>query len=48
MKGDVRERFINDYTLWITKEAEGTQKLDREVRGIFWRDIPFPAEIREN
>ena len=47
MKGDVRERFINDYTLWITKESEGTQKLEREVRGIFWRDMPFPDEIRD-
>jgi hypothetical protein len=46
MKGDVKERFINDYVLWITKESEGTQKLDREVRGVFWRDIPFPDEIR--
>ena len=47
MKGDVRERFINDYTLWITKESEGTQKLDREVRGVFWRDMPFPDDIRD-
>ena len=47
MKGDVRERFINDYTLWITKESEGTQKLEREVRGVFWRDMPFPDEIRD-
>ncbi len=47
MKGDVRERFINDYILWITKESEGTQKLEREVRGIFWRDMPFPDEIRD-
>ena len=46
MKGDVRERFINDYTLWVTKESEGTQKLEREVRGIFWRDMPFPDDIR--
>ncbi len=47
LKGDVRERFITDYALWITKESEGTQKLDRDVRGIFWRDMPFPDEIRE-
>ena len=47
MKGDVRERFISDYVLWITKESEGTQKLDREVRGVFWRDIPFPSDIRD-
>ncbi|RKX79347.1 MAG: hypothetical protein DRP87_03515 [Spirochaetes bacterium] len=47
MKGDVREAFIQDYYLWITKESEGTQKLDREVRGIFWRNMPFPQEIKD-
>ncbi len=47
MKGDVRESFIQDYILWITKESEGTQKLDREVRDIFWRYIPFPQEVKE-
>ncbi|MFQ3619330.1 MAG: hypothetical protein SNJ78_00150, partial [Spirochaetales bacterium] len=47
MKGDVRENFIQDYILWITKESEGTQKLDREVRDIFWRYIPFPQEVKE-
>ncbi|MEI8093317.1 MAG: hypothetical protein WCG80_03840 [Spirochaetales bacterium] len=46
-RGDVREYFIQDYILWITKESEGTQKLDKEVRGIFWRNMPFPPEIRE-
>ena len=46
-RGDVREYFIQDYMLWITKESEGTQKLDKEVRGIFWRNMPFPPEIRE-
>jgi hypothetical protein len=47
MKGDVREAFIQDYILWITKESEGTQKLDREVRGIFWRYIPFPQDLKD-
>ncbi|MBN1696952.1 MAG: hypothetical protein JW881_05530 [Spirochaetales bacterium] len=47
LRGDVKEYFINDYILWITKECEGTQKLDREVRGIFWRLIPFPQEIKD-
>ncbi len=46
-KGDVRESFIQDYILWITKESEGTQKLDREIRGIFWRYLPFPQEIKD-
>jgi len=48
MRGDVRESFIQDYILWITKESEGTQKLDKEVRGIFWRNIPFRQELRDN
>lgn len=47
MKGDVRLFFIQDYILWITKEAEGTQKLDKEVRGIFWRNMPFPQDVRD-
>lgn len=48
MKGDIRMYFINDYLLWITKESEGTQKLDKEVRGIFWRNMPYPQDVREN
>ncbi|MCD6398181.1 MAG: hypothetical protein J7L71_11645 [Spirochaetaceae bacterium] len=48
MRGDVRESFIQDYLLWITKESEGTQKLDKDVRGIFWRNIPFRQELRDN
>jgi len=47
MRGDVRESFIQDYILWITKESEGTQKLDKDVRGIFWRNIPFRQELRD-
>jgi len=47
MKGAVRESFIQDYILWISKESEGTQKLDREVRGIFWRYLAFPQEVRD-
>ncbi|MGL4524527.1 MAG: hypothetical protein ACRCVN_03260 [Spirochaetia bacterium] len=47
-RGDVRLSFIENYVLWVTKESEGMQKLDREVRGIFWRTIPFSQERREN
>jgi hypothetical protein len=46
-KGDVKESFIQDYIIWLTKESEGTQKLDKDVRGIFWRNTPFPPELRE-
>lgn len=48
MRGDVRLTFIENYVLWITKESEGMQKLDREVRGIFWRNMSFSLERREN
>ncbi len=48
LKGDVKDYFIRDYALWITKEAQGTQKLDREVRGIFWRNLPFPQAIKDS
>jgi hypothetical protein len=47
MKGDVKDSFIQDYILWISKESDGTQKLDREVRSIFWMRIPFPQEIKD-
>ncbi len=47
LKGDLKEFFINDYVLWMTKESEGVQKLDKEVRGIFWRHMPFPQEIKD-
>ncbi len=46
-KGDVRDAFLQDYLLWVTREREGTQKLDKEVRAIFWRLIPFPQDIKD-
>ena len=48
LRGDVREYFLRDYILWITMESQGMQKLDRDVRGIFWRLMPFPQEIKES
>ncbi len=47
LKGDVKDQFNQDYILWLTKESEGTQKLDRDVRGIFWRYMPFPQDVKE-
>jgi hypothetical protein len=47
LKGNIKEFFIQDYILWMTKEAEGIQKLDKEVRGTFWRFMPFSKEIKE-
>jgi hypothetical protein len=48
LRGDVKDSFVKDYILWITKESVGTQKLDREVRGLFWRLMPFPQAIKDN
>ncbi|WP_109020676.1 cyclic nucleotide-binding domain-containing protein [Leptospira kobayashii] len=42
-----RDKFANDYSLWIKYEAEGVQRLNRVVRAIFYRHIPFHKTIRE-
>ncbi|MCL2191180.1 MAG: hypothetical protein FWB79_04260 [Treponema sp.] len=47
LKGDIKGYFIEDYILWMTKEAEGIQKLDKTVRGVFWRHMPFSHEVKE-
>jgi len=47
LKGDVKEFFIEDYILWMTKESTGVQRLDKDVRGIFWRNMPFPKSLKE-
>lgn len=47
LKGDLKDYFIEDYITWMTKESEGIQKLDKEVRGIFWRHMPFAPAIKE-
>jgi hypothetical protein len=47
LKGDIKMAFIADYIVWMTKESEGTQKLDKEMRGIFWRYMPFSQPVRE-
>jgi len=46
-KGSPLDAFIKDYVMWVTKEASGIQKLDKEVRNIFWRYIPFEDSIKE-
>ena len=47
MKGDLKAAFIQDYITWLTKESEGTQRLDKELRGAFWRHIPFSQPVKE-
>jgi hypothetical protein len=47
LKADLKETFVDDYITWMTKESEAIQKLDKEVRGIFWRHIPFSQPIKD-
>jgi hypothetical protein len=47
LKGNIKDYFIQDYIMWMTKESEGTQKLDKEVRGVFWRFMPFSQPVKE-
>ncbi|MBQ9630404.1 MAG: hypothetical protein IJR49_02325, partial [Treponema sp.] len=47
LKGDLKQFFIEDYILWMTKESTGVQRLDKDVRGIFWRNMPFPKPLKE-
>ncbi|MCL1957984.1 MAG: hypothetical protein FWF68_00130 [Spirochaetes bacterium] len=47
LKGDIKEYFIRDYIMWMTKEAEGIQKLDKDVRGTFWRYMPFTQAVKD-
>jgi hypothetical protein len=42
-----RDKFVNDYMLWIKYESEGVQRLNKVVRGIFYKHIPFEKTIRD-
>ncbi|MDF3818903.1 cyclic nucleotide-binding domain-containing protein [Leptospira sp. 96542] len=42
-----RDKFAYDYAMWIRYEAEGVQRVNRVVRSIFYRHIPFHKNIRE-
>lgn len=41
LKGDLKSYFISDYVLWMTKEVDGVQRMEKDLRAIFWRFIPF-------
>lgn len=44
---DDRSKFVNDYILWIKYESDGIQRLNKVVRNMFYKHIPFPKDIRE-
>lgn len=48
LKGDLKSFFIADYVLWMTKEANGTQVMDKKLRAIFWRFVPFAQEKKDD
>ena len=41
LKGDLKSYFIADYVLWMTKEVDGIQRMDKDLRAVFWRFVPF-------
>ncbi|GIX41185.1 MAG: cAMP-binding protein [Leptospiraceae bacterium] len=45
---DDRSKFVHDYLIWIKYESQGILKLNRVVRNIMYRYVPFAKGIREN
>lgn len=42
-----RDKFVNDYLIWMKYESQGNQRLNKVVRNIFYRHIPFHKKIRD-
>jgi len=42
-----RDKFANDYILWVKYESEGVQRCNRAVRAIMYRHVPFAKPIRD-
>jgi hypothetical protein len=42
-----RDRFADDYMMWVLFEKDGIMKLNGVVREMFYKHIPFRREIRE-
>ena len=41
------QRFAHDYSVYLKYESEGTQRLNKVIRRILTKHIPFRKEIRE-
>jgi hypothetical protein len=48
LKGDLKSYFIADYVLWMTKEVDGIQRMDKDLRAVFWRFVPFNQEKKDD
>ncbi len=42
-----RDRFAEDYMMWVMFEKDGIMKLNAVVREMFFKHIPFPHALRE-
>lgn len=42
-----RDRFAEDYVMWVLFEKDGIMKLNNVVREMFFRYIPFKKELRD-
>ena len=42
-----RDRFADDYTMWVLYEKDGIMRVNSVIRDIFYRNIPFKKEIRD-
>ncbi len=42
-----RDRFADDYLMWVMFEKDGIMKLNSVVREMFFKHIPFPHDLRE-
>jgi hypothetical protein len=45
---DDRSKFVHDYSIWVKYESQGILKLNKVVRNIMYRYVPFSRGIREN
>lgn len=43
-----RERFAHDYSIWLKFESEGVQRMNKVVRRLFCKHVPFAKSVREH
>lgn len=46
-RNNLREVFVSDYFIWIKYESKGIMRLNRVVRNILYRQVPFVKDIRD-
>ena len=42
-----RDRFADDYVMWVLFEKDGIMRVNSVIRDMFYRNIPFKKEIRD-